>query len=123
MLTHLLFYWHVGKLAQQGGTFTTDFVEFELERAIEWLTGNSAPSCQHKCTAACQYWPGFLTSGHPTALPLIAADRQEARRHASVLVLAELVRHADVIVYPYVGSILDHIWVAFRDPNVSAIYA
>lgn len=45
-------------------------------------------------------------------------DRQEARRHASVLVLAELVRNADVIVYPFVGSILDHIWVAFRDPNV-----
>ncbi|KAF9993671.1 phosphatidylinositol kinase- protein kinase tor1 [Entomortierella chlamydospora] len=73
----------LGKLAQQGGTFTTEFVEFELKRAIEWLTG----------------------------------DRQEARRHASVLVLAELVRHADVIVYPHVGSILDHIWVAFRDPN------
>jgi hypothetical protein len=54
------------------------------------------------------------------ALSLIAGDRQEARRHASVLVLAELVRHADVIVYPYVGSILDHIWVAFRDPNVRA---
>ncbi|KAG0044728.1 phosphatidylinositol kinase- protein kinase tor1 [Gryganskiella cystojenkinii] len=73
----------LGKLAQQGGTFTTVFVEFELKRAIEWLTG----------------------------------DRQEARRHASVLVLAELARHADVIVYQYVGSILDHIWVAFRDPN------
>ncbi|KAF9435486.1 phosphatidylinositol kinase- protein kinase tor1 [Entomortierella beljakovae] len=73
----------LGKLAQQGGTYTTEFVEFELKRAIEWLTG----------------------------------DRQEARRHASVLVLAELVRHADVIVYPYVSSILDHIWVAFRDPN------
>ncbi|ORZ10331.1 phosphatidylinositol kinase Tor2 [Lobosporangium transversale] len=73
----------LGKLAQQGGTFTTEFVEFELKRAIEWLTG----------------------------------DRQEARRHASVLVLAELVRHADVIVYPFVASILEHIWVAFRDPN------
>ncbi|KAG0345157.1 phosphatidylinositol kinase- protein kinase tor1 [Podila humilis] len=73
----------LGKLAQQGGTFTTEFVEFELKRAIEWLTG----------------------------------DRQEARRHASVMVLAELVRHADVIVFPHVPSILDHIWVAFRDPN------
>lgn len=48
-------------------------------------------------------------------------DRQEARRHASVMVLAELVRHADVIVFPYVPSILDHIWVAFRDPNVSLV--
>ncbi|KAG0064947.1 phosphatidylinositol kinase- protein kinase tor1 [Linnemannia elongata] len=28
----------LGKLAQQGGTFTTEFVEFELKRAIEWLT-------------------------------------------------------------------------------------
>ncbi|KAF9946390.1 phosphatidylinositol kinase- protein kinase tor1, partial [Modicella reniformis] len=73
----------LGKLAQQGGTFTTEFVEFELKRAIEWLTG----------------------------------DRQEARRHASVLVIAELARHADVIVYPHVTSILEHIWVAFKDPN------
>lgn len=75
----------LGKLAQQGGTFTTETVEFELKRAIEWLTG----------------------------------DRQEARRHASVLMLAELARHADVIVYRYVTPILEHIWVAFNDPNAN----
>jgi len=51
-------------------------------------------------------------------LSFTTGDRHEARRHASVLVLAELVRHADVIVYPYVDSIVEHIWVAFRDPNV-----
>jgi FKBP12-rapamycin complex-associated protein len=27
-----------GKLAQQGGAYTADFVEFELKRAIEWLS-------------------------------------------------------------------------------------
>ncbi|KAF9162608.1 phosphatidylinositol kinase- protein kinase tor1 [Actinomortierella ambigua] len=68
----------LGKLAQQG----TQYIEYELSRAIEWLT-----------------------------------DKQEARRHASVLVLAALVRYADVYVYPHVGAILDHIWVAFRDPK------
>ncbi|KAG0305000.1 hypothetical protein BGZ98_004718 [Dissophora globulifera] len=72
----------LGKLAQQGGPFTADFVEFELTRAIEWLT-----------------------------------DRQEARRHASVLVLAELARHANVIVYPYVGTILTNIRGAMREPK------
>ncbi|KAG0047331.1 phosphatidylinositol kinase- protein kinase tor1 [Gryganskiella cystojenkinii] len=71
----------LGKLAQQGGTFTTEFVEFEVKRAIERLAG----------------------------------DRQEARRHASVLVLAELARHASVIVYAYVGTILDNIWGTFRE--------
>ncbi|KAF9897442.1 phosphatidylinositol kinase- protein kinase tor1, partial [Lobosporangium transversale] len=75
----------LGKLAQQGGPFTADFVEFELTRAIEWLAG----------------------------------DKQEARRHASVLILAELARHANVTVFPYVGTILDNIWGAIREPKQS----
>jgi FKBP12-rapamycin complex-associated protein len=37
--SHVVLILHLGKLAQQGGTFTTVFVEFELKRAIEWLTG------------------------------------------------------------------------------------
>ncbi|KAG0243175.1 armadillo-type protein [Mortierella sp. GBAus27b] len=73
----------LGKLAQQGGPFTADFVEFELTRALEWLAG----------------------------------DKQEARRHASVLVLAELARHANVFVYPHVGNILNNIWGAMREPK------
>jgi len=48
----------------------------------------------------------------------IIGDRQEARRHASVLVLAELARHASVIVYSYVGTILEHIWGTFREQKV-----
>ncbi|KAF9147911.1 phosphatidylinositol kinase- protein kinase tor1, partial [Linnemannia schmuckeri] len=73
---------YISKLAQQGGAYTADFVEFELKRAIEWLS-----------------------------------DRQEARRHASVLVLAELARHASVFVYPYVGTILNQIWGTLREPK------
>lgn len=45
-------------------------------------------------------------------------DKQEARRHASVLVLAELARHANVKVYPHVGTILNNIWGALREPKV-----
>ncbi|KAG0343766.1 phosphatidylinositol kinase- protein kinase tor1 [Podila humilis] len=71
----------LGKLAQQGGAYTADFVEFELKRAIEWLSG----------------------------------DQQEARKHASVLILGELARHASVIVYPYFSSILENIWPTFRE--------
>ncbi|KAF9929593.1 phosphatidylinositol kinase- protein kinase tor1 [Linnemannia zychae] len=82
----------LGKLAQQGGAYTTDFVEFELTTAIEWLKRE-------------------LTSTPIDAI----GDRQEARRHASVLVLAELARHASVNVYPYVGTILNQIWGTFRE--------
>ncbi|KAF8978704.1 phosphatidylinositol kinase- protein kinase tor1 [Entomortierella lignicola] len=73
----------IGKLAQQRGPFTADFVGFELTRAIEWMAG----------------------------------DRQEARRHASVLILAELARHANVFVYPHVGTILNNIWGVLREPK------
>jgi len=40
------FYRQIGKLAQQGDTFTTVFVEFELKRAIEWLTGTTKDNMQ-----------------------------------------------------------------------------
>ncbi|KAF9437779.1 phosphatidylinositol kinase- protein kinase tor1 [Entomortierella beljakovae] len=73
----------LGKLAQQKGPYTADFVQFEFSRAMEWLAG----------------------------------DRQEARRHASVLILAELARHAGVIVYPHVGTILNNIWGGMREPK------
>ncbi|KAF9295116.1 phosphatidylinositol kinase- protein kinase tor1, partial [Mortierella antarctica] len=75
----------LGKLAQQGGTYTADLVEFEIKRAIEWLAG----------------------------------DQQEARKHASVLILGELARHASVIVYPYFNSILENIWPTFREHRQS----
>jgi FKBP12-rapamycin complex-associated protein len=48
----------------------------------------------------------------------ILGDKQEARRHASVLVLAELARHANVKVYPHVETILNNIWGAMREPKV-----
>ncbi|KAF9352686.1 phosphatidylinositol kinase- protein kinase tor1 [Mortierella sp. NVP85] len=51
------------------------------------------------------------------ALEWLAGDKQEARRHASVLVLAELARHANVKVYPHVGTILNNIWGAMREPK------
>ncbi|KAF9387898.1 phosphatidylinositol kinase- protein kinase tor1 [Podila verticillata] len=75
----------LGKLAQKGGAYTADLVEFEMKRAIEWLAG----------------------------------DQQEARKHASVLILGELVQHASVIVYPYFNSILENIWPTFREHRQS----
>jgi hypothetical protein len=53
-----------------------------------------------------------------TPCVIFLGDRQEARRHASVLVLAELARHANVIVYPHVGTIINNIWGAMREPKV-----
>ena len=73
----------IGHLARAGGTLTADIVEYEVQRALEWLEG----------------------------------DQQ--RRHAAVLVLRELAENTPTLFNVYVGSFLDHIWVALRDPKES----
>lgn len=45
MLSHVLFqqqYLSIiqGRLALSGGTLTSEFVEFEVKRALEWLQGS-----------------------------------------------------------------------------------
>jgi len=45
-------------------------------------------------------------------------DRQEARRHASVLVLKELAINAPTLFYSYVQQFFDSIWGALRDTKV-----
>jgi hypothetical protein len=41
-VTRLAAFFLTGKLAQQGGAYTADFVEFELKRAIERLSMTQA---------------------------------------------------------------------------------
>ena len=53
------------------------------------------------------------------ALEWLQGDRNDARRYAAVLVLNELGQNAPTLVYSYVQSILDHIWVALRDTKVN----
>lgn len=57
-------------------------------------------------------WPRALSA------PRTTGDRQEARRHASVLVLKELAVNAPTLFYSYVQQFFDSIWGALRDPKV-----
>ena len=42
----------------------------------------------------------------------------EARRHAAVLVLKELMQNAPTLLYAFVPQVIDLIWVALRDVKV-----
>lgn len=37
----------VGRLAQMGGTFSADYVEFEVKKALEWLIGDRHEGRRH----------------------------------------------------------------------------
>lgn len=43
----------VGRLAQVGGTFAADYVEFEVTKALEWLSGDRHEGRRH--AAVCIY--------------------------------------------------------------------
>jgi FKBP12-rapamycin complex-associated protein len=53
-----------------------------------------------------------------TALEHLQIDRQEYRRFAAVLTLAELAKNAPTLLFAWVGQILEVMWVALRDPKV-----
>jgi FKBP12-rapamycin complex-associated protein len=53
-----------------------------------------------------------------TALEHLQIDRQENRRFAAVLTLAELAKNAPTLLFAWVGQILEVMWVALRDPKV-----
>lgn len=82
----------LGKLAIPGGTITSDFVELEVNTSLEWLT--SAPE--------------NTTSG-----------KNEYRKHAALLIIGALADNSPYLLYPYVNSILDHIWKALRDNKLA----
>ncbi|CAH1757738.1 9252_t:CDS:10 [Entrophospora sp. SA101] len=50
-----------------------------------------------------------------TSLEYLQGDRNESRRYAAVLVLRELAQNTPTLIYTYVPSILDHIWIGLRD--------
>lgn len=53
------------------------------------------------------------------ALEWLQSDRQETRRHAAVLSIQALAKYSPTLLYSYVGSILDNIWIGLRDPKVT----
>lgn len=42
----------IGQLALAEGTYTAEYVEFEMKRALEWISGN-----EHKKLAAVSFYP------------------------------------------------------------------
>jgi serine/threonine-protein kinase mTOR len=50
-----------------------------------------------------------------TALEWLQSDRVEERRYSAVLILRELARNAQTLLYAYVPHIFDLIWVGLRD--------
>lgn len=50
-----------------------------------------------------------------TALEWLQNDRIEERRYSAVLVLRELARNAPTLMYQYIPTIFDWIWVGLRD--------
>ena len=50
-----------------------------------------------------------------TALEWLQNDRVEERRYSAVLVLRELARSAPTLMYQYIPTVFDWIWVALRD--------
>ena len=52
-----------------------------------------------------------------TALEWLQNDRIEERRYSAVLVLRELAKNAPTLMYQYIPTIFDWIWVGLRDPR------
>ena len=50
-----------------------------------------------------------------TALEWLQNDRVEERRYSAVLVLRELAKNAPTLMYQYIPSVFDWIWVGLRD--------
>ncbi|KAG6006536.1 hypothetical protein E4U21_006990 [Claviceps maximensis] len=52
-----------------------------------------------------------------TALEWLQNDRVEERRYSAVLVLRELTRNAPTLMYQYIPTIFELIWVGLKDPR------
>ncbi|PHH92079.1 hypothetical protein CDD83_9015 [Cordyceps sp. RAO-2017] len=52
-----------------------------------------------------------------TALEWLQNDRVEERRYSAVLVLRELARNAPTLMYQFIPTIFEWIWVGLRDPR------
>ena len=52
------------------------------------------------------------------AIEWLTSERNENRRFAAVLVLAELARHSSTLIRQHIPIILNTIWEALRDPKV-----
>ncbi|KAF9582493.1 phosphatidylinositol kinase- protein kinase tor1, partial [Lunasporangiospora selenospora] len=79
----------LGKLAQQGGTYTADFVEFELKRAIEWLAGEILRATHQR-----EGW--YMRTNQEAQLGLRLASPDGI--HGSLLIIKELLLHGGMFM-------------------------
>ncbi|KAJ3128378.1 phosphatidylinositol kinase- protein kinase tor1 [Nowakowskiella sp. JEL0407] len=84
----------LSRLAIPGGTLTTEFVDFEIKRALEYLQSPVNPAANS------------LVSLYSTI---------NTRRYSSVLILSAFSISSAALVYPYVPQILDLIWFAVKE--------
>ncbi|PHH75663.1 hypothetical protein CDD82_4330 [Ophiocordyceps australis] len=59
----------------------------------------------------------FVESEVNTAFEWLQNDRVEERRYSAVLVLRELARNAPTLMYQYIPTIFEYIWIGLRDPR------
>jgi hypothetical protein len=62
----------IGRLAMAGDTFTAEYVEFEVKRALEWLGADRNEGRRHAAVSACrekhsQVWGVVVHDGSPFA--------------------------------------------------------
>lgn len=86
----------LGKLFASGGSMSLEFVEAEIKYCIEWLTTSPENSS--------------------------SSFAQEARKHASLLVIIALSKSSPYLLFPYINYILDNIWRALRDTKSQIRY-
>lgn len=83
-------------MARAGGTLTSDFVEFEVKRALEWLQGDRSEQRRHASVLVLK----TLAENAPTLFNV----------HVSSVYL--------FFFFLYSMQFLDHVWIALRDTKL-----
>ncbi|XP_038513845.1 LOW QUALITY PROTEIN: serine/threonine-protein kinase mTOR-like [Canis lupus familiaris] len=91
----------IGRLAMAGDTFTAEYVEFEVKRALEWLGADRKRGGPGKDPHADVMWPVGREVVHPRG----------------VLVLRELAVSVPTFFFQQVQPFFDNIFVAVWDPK------
>lgn len=129
----------IGQLALAEGTYTAEYVEFEVKRALEWITG-----AENKKLAAVSRlwhrWLWILSLLHPLLFlpfPALSLSLPSFASHSfidsslfsssfqlissQVLILRELAIHTPTLFYQQIQQFFDNIFVAVRDPKVCVV--
>lgn len=69
----------------------------------------------------------FVDHETRNAIELLQTEKNEAKRHAAVLIIASIAENSPTLFYSYVNTILENIWSALRDSKliirIDAAYA